>query len=201
MLFEGPGSAAREEPEERRDNRQEKAVWVGELSALGQRTGNNLRFRELGRTSAEKLPRIKPEISAAFPDDHEVLEELQAACQAYLSGPVFTDDYHQDNSSRRNWEKSLGEASPEAVAYYYKNRLGTNVCGGVIQFLTYIERLAADTPYGAAFSRLAGQIPRAFLERSPSGQLAYDFLDDEDKLGVERQMSRLVEDILTFLEQ
>jgi hypothetical protein len=105
-----------------------------ELSRQGKLNGINFSFlKPRFLVAPEKLP-SELNLDYFSPDISEEEKARREFCFQrliqYLDSPIITDNIPNHNQ-RRDWEtENLGKLSPEAQAYYNRNRLGLNFASG-----------------------------------------------------------------------
>lgn len=165
---------------------------------IGRRTGNALEVIEVGEPATKG--EIRPELLAGLnSEDQALIRQLQEACHTYLESPLFTDAFHTDNTSRRSWEKNLS-GDPEALAWYKRNRLGTNMNDSVFGLLKVAVETIDNPELTQNLSPLLDFIPTEFSKRNQDGELYYDSLPDNEKTGVAKEVSALARQILSRIE-
>lgn len=100
-----------------------------ELLSLGRQTGNELKILEK-KKEANKF--LEPDFdifeNKKFSSaDVVYLFRLIKLLRSYIDGPIITDSFNENqHPQRREWEKNLDQASPEANKYYSENKLARN---------------------------------------------------------------------------
>ena len=175
-------------------------VVVSNLTKLGKETGNPLLFLDIGDKLPIKYQDIRPEIIENLTaDDLILVKQLQTFCHEYLCAPLFIDSFHQDNVSRRQWEKNLDQ-HPIELNYYKTNRLGTNFNDSVFGLLRVLVKTTENQGLSENLSELLPLIPDAFQKRAEDGSLLYDSLGDDKKIEVSHQVADLARKILEKIE-
>lgn len=186
-------------PESQTEKEDYQAV-VSKLTELGRETGNPLLFLEVGDQLPSKYNDIRPEIAEQLTaDDLTLIKHLQTACHEYLCAPLFTDSFHQDNVSRRQWEKNL-DKYPVELSYYKANRLGTNFNYSVFGLLRVLVETTENQELSKNLSELLALIPDVFQKRAEDESLLYDGLSDDKKIEASHQVADLARRILEKIE-
>ena len=182
---------------------------VAELISFGEKNGNKLNFKDFGAD----FDFIKDEDRLSIRVKKEALEDLDekgqdlmkyflAVFKSYVSGPIFTDEFHQDHTSRRKWEKTLEKSCSEgAKRFYNKNRLGINQCASVMGCLDLIQERVLNQNIKDELLRLRVEVPKELKEKQEDGLLKYYFLSDEEKIDVIKRLSNIAERAIAILEE
>ena len=189
----------------------DRAALIGELSHLGDMSGNHLKFRfdegddfsdsaMNGRESKEPMSQKAP--AGLDDNEREIFLEAFTGLHDFLGSPTFTDDFHVDNGRRRIWEQeNLEKVSPEAKKYYNSNRLATNVYSAVIVYLDSLQDLPISAEAKKALQGLNLEVPEELLKVDEDGILLYHKLSDEDKIKAVGGLVRVVRKTMEILEK
>jgi hypothetical protein len=160
------------------------------------------------------------EVKSENPGSKEFFLEV---CKSYLSGPIFTDNFHEDHYKRREWEDFVEEKIKNLKTeentdgdiyskYYKKNRLGVNNYFGVISSLhLLLEELDTEPQLKEKLQRLSEKINEELKEliKINDGVLEYNLLKDykkdspdgkEGKVELILKFSSLVKEAISTLE-
>ena len=189
---------------EARDGLKSKATIIGELSFVGDHSGNQLKFKDIGKIiNGQDQKIVNSKIIEGLDNEHlEIFSEALQGLRNFLEFPIFTDDFHADNESRRGWEKNnLTNISPEAREYYSSNRLSTNVYSSAIAYLNSLEELPFNSDVKEELRGLSLEVPPILLELDREGILVYHRLSDDEKISVIKELTRVIEKAINLLEK
>jgi len=191
----------------------EAAALIGELSSVSDKTGNHLKFKEVGLNGdLNKLmetTNIRAEIAKDLSEnDLELMRKVVGILTHFITSPIFTDKFGLDHASRQTWEKQSGlrenrsnsQISDSAKIYYHANRLGFNRCSAAIGLMLNIADNIINPDLKIRFQELTKNIPREFLEKDENDIFQYHNLEDADKIRVVEELSRIVKEAIFFLK-
>lgn len=144
---------------------------------------------------------LKPEFEAV--NDAAIKRVLQNAVvvvSQFLSSPTFTDSFHQDHGSRREWERlNKYEMAEDVAAYYESNRLGLNVlsqASNIVYILNDPDYSHNFTPETLDKLRLLSE---KVLQVIPDNLQSYGEKSDDEKLKLIPAMEAINRDLLSIL--
>ena len=177
-----------------------------ELIAFAKKYGNPLVFEDFGLDEEPELIeniRVKNKVLEGLSE-----EDMKSArfdlkvFKSFLRAPIFTDSFHEDHYSRRIWENNnLQKISVEAQEYYKNNRLGINTCFSVIGFLSDLEDLVVNLEVRDKLLNFKQNIPHELFDKNKEGILRYNSFDDNEKIRVAKELTKVTEDLILFLEE
>lgn len=142
-------------------------------------------------------------------------------CKSYLSGPIFTDDFHEDHHNRRIWEDDVEEKIKKSKKekdiynkYYKKNRLGVNSYFQITNALDLLllEDLDEEPELREKMVELDKELNTSvsFLIKKENDILVYNTLKDhttdsldgkEGKVEIIERFSDIVRKAISILEK
>jgi hypothetical protein len=192
-----------ESREQKKDDKKEKIIK--ELNSIAEKTGNKFNFIEEGEgleLSVENVV-IKKELLDKFnEEDKDTVEVSLKVFKYYLSGPLFTDSFGENNLARRDWQKKFEKiASEEVQKFYEKNRLTMNSATAPEGLLRFLKNQISDPSLKAKLSELEDQIPKEFSETNEQGKTVYNCLvDDKEKIKIMKSFGLLIHKVVSVLE-
>ncbi|MFA6995286.1 MAG: hypothetical protein WC249_02640 [Patescibacteria group bacterium] len=190
----------------------ETAAAMGELIFLGQKTGNNLKFREAGLNAdlseLIKTTKIKTGIAKDLSEkDLELMKSTVGILISFIMAPIFTDDFGLDHESRIEWEKKAGlrnngangQISDSAKKYYHADSLGFNRCSSATKLISDLAKDISDPELKIDFQKLV-KIPPEFVEKDENNNIQYHGLDDEEKIRVVNELKSVARNVVFFLK-
>ncbi|MCX6751462.1 MAG: hypothetical protein NT161_01700 [Candidatus Nomurabacteria bacterium] len=189
---------------------EEKEKIKKELTSFAEEYKNPLDFKNFGLDENSEFigsTKIKGEILKDLSgDDREYIRHALEAFQSFVSGPIFTDSFHEDASSREKWKGDhLSKLNEKVLKYYNSNRLRVNINSNVVYFLNEIEEIINDSKAKEELNNLKNKIPPEFLDKyeNEDGQtiLVYYKLPDNEKIRVVEKLTEITEDVISLLTE
>ena len=195
--------------QERGTNKKEisgKTKIIKELTSFSARHDNPIFFKDFGLDNESELTKnvkIKKEVLENLnKDNKEFIKEGLKVFQSFVTGPIFTDSFHQEHYSRFIWinvyHKKL---SKNALQYYDSNRLRVNKCSDIIGFLQIFEDLVVNSDIKNKLLDLEKSVPFEFISKGKNGKLEYNSLSDDKKIVVVKKLTEIAQKVILMLEE
>lgn len=184
---------------------QDKKEIIEELEKID---GNKLYFKEYGSDDKSEAI-LNPEVLNGLSEEAASFVESALECfKEYLVAPVFTDDFHEDHPSRRQWEEEnimVGTSSP-ARQYYDSNRLNIHMFYPAMEYLKDICEEIADGELQNNLRILQMKIPADLVERVEYSQeekpiIKFCLLPDKQKVKAIADFTKIIEEAVDLLEK
>ena len=178
------------------------------IEELRTRDGNKLYFKEYGSDNGSEAA-LDPEILNGLSEEASSFVKSALECfKEYLAAPVFTDDFHEDHSSRREWEEDniMVGVSPEARQYYDSNRLNIHMFYPAMEYLKDLCEEIADGDLQNKLRLLRLKIPSDLVERVEYSKekapiIKFCLSPDEQKVSTIAAFTKVIEEAVDLLEK
>jgi len=121
----------------------------------------------------------------------------------FLSGPIFTDTFSKDHNERRKWEKEIENLIDEDIKkYYISKRLNVNQYSNIISLLPLLLEDLKDSEMKNKLTNIKNEIfqETGDLINRENGHLIYATLEDDKKIEVIKNLSKIVQKLISVLE-
>lgn len=165
-----------------------------------QQNGNSINFLKSGEDKKESL-KLNHEWSNLEGDWKDVLEEVLNQAELFLRSPVFTDQFHQDHGSRREWEaEHIDKKLDEKIASYYKsNRFNISRLSLPFNFKSLFEMAEKNNYFTVETRKRVAVMIETLNLNFPDNLHEYYSLSDEQKLEVVEKMEPVFQEIVNLL--
>lgn len=184
---------------------EEKAKIIKELETFSIKYDNKFDFKDYGLDPDSeflKNKKIKKEILEGLnKKDIDSVEFGLKIFKSFLEAPIFTDKFHKDHNSRREWEAKYINSS-ELRDYYDSNRLGLHMAFHVIGFLSVLkDQIIINPDVKSKLINFLERIPPEIWSKEKKEVVMYADLDDEKKIKIIKIFTQMVEELVSYLEE
>lgn len=149
----------------------------------------------------KQIPVLGTEFKEVDEDIEYVLNMILLKANSFLHNPIFTDSFHKDHDSRREWESSdkFKQMPTQLQEYYESNRLNLNLLSLPFTFILYMDHLDEGGLLNENLSQEIKSFDSKLKELCPKRLNDYSQLNDQDKLAVVNQFKEVFENMVELL--
>lgn len=134
----------------------------------------------------------------------DVLEEILKQAELFLRSPIFTDSFHKDHGSRRDWEANYIDNGLDAeIADYYKtNRLNSTLSiVPLLNFESACEAIENSNYLPEQLKSQARVILNKLSSEFPDNLHEYCNLSDKEKCQVVEKIEPIFHELVKLLSE
>lgn len=171
-----------------------------DLSNFCEKGGNSIVFLKSGSEQVEKI-NLSDAWQNLDEEEREAAQMILDKANLFLHSPIFTDSFHEDHRSRRNWENDylIQNAPLELLNYYQSNRFNLNLLSLPFFFRSWAEALAEDGKLSEDQKDLVKKINDELFRADPENLTKYGMKNDDDKYQIVVKLEKVFEDMINLL--
>lgn len=164
--------------------------------------GNPIVIIDSGQNLDSENSKVNPGVLKELDEGDKIFAEfLLKYSKEYLNGITFTDDFHEDNYKRREWEYRVKkEIDEDSLKYYNSNRLAFNNTSSVISNLDEVLEQIKDSEIKNQLLDIKKEIPKELIREEGKLDIPYYSLEENEEIEVVKKFAKVAQKIVSILE-